>query len=104
MDLHQRAGNRFGQAYALTALGGVAGEAGRFEEAAALLDDALDLHRAANDRTGRARAHAEPADLPRVRPDAPGCVRPPRRAQVSARGPATGSSTGSSSNGVPWWK
>ncbi|MFJ8252707.1 hypothetical protein [Streptomyces sp. NPDC094466] len=39
------------------------------EEAAAHLDDALDLHRAANDRTGQARAHAELADLARVRGD-----------------------------------
>ncbi|NEE13983.1 hypothetical protein G3M58_46945, partial [Streptomyces sp. SID7499] len=69
MALHQRAGNRFGQAYALTALGGVTGEAGRFEEAAAHLDDALNLHRAANDRTGQARTHAELAALAHVRGD-----------------------------------
>ncbi|MFE0009934.1 hypothetical protein ACFVZX_25875, partial [Streptomyces erythrochromogenes] len=48
-------------------LGGVTGEAGRFEEAAAHLDDALNLHRAAHDHTGQARTHAELAALAHVR-------------------------------------
>ncbi|MFH9198041.1 hypothetical protein ACH4KO_31035 [Streptomyces anulatus] len=47
----------------------MAGEAGRFEEAAAHLDDALNLHRAANDRTAQARTHAELAALAHVRGD-----------------------------------
>ncbi|MEV7047739.1 hypothetical protein ACH4MN_08255 [Streptomyces anulatus] len=68
-----RTGDREGNHHEKTRVhddGGVsAGEAGRFEEAAARLEDALNLRRAANDRTGQARAHAEPAALAHVRGD-----------------------------------
>lgn len=95
LDLHRAAHDRTGQARAhaeLAALARLRGGRGRGPSPRG--------HRRFAARAGRGHVAPRPAGAS----GAPGCLRPPRKAQVPARGPANGSSRESSSNGVPWWK